>query len=222
MDGELLSSSWRYVTGHGAEILAAFGQHLVLVAEGSLFSVALGLGIGIPISRNARMRRLVIGFSSVLSMVPIIALFGILITIMGIGTRAVVVALTIYSILPVLQNTTAGLCQVGVAEREAALGMGTSRRQLLFRVELPLAFPVIFAGIRTSIVMNFSIATYAVFIGGGGMGSIIMQGLRTYNDSKLLVGTLLVAVGTIGLDRLIGRVEAVINHRYGFGRAARR
>lgn len=221
MDGGVLGASWRYILGHWAEILAAFGQHLVLVAEGSAVAVALGFLLGIPLSRSPRLRKLVIGVSGILSTIPIIALFGILITLLGIGSRSVIVALVIYSILPVLQNTTAGLSEVGAAEREAALGMGASPLQLLLRVELPLAFPVIFAGIRVSIVMNFSIATYAIFIGGGGMGTIIMQGLRTYNDSKLLVGTLLVAAGTIALDRLIGRLEATIKRRYGFAQPKR-
>jgi osmoprotectant transport system permease protein len=94
--------------------------------------------------------------------------------------------------------------------------MGANKLQLLFKIELPLAFPVIFAGIRTSIVMNFSIATYAIFIGGGGMGTIIMQGLRTFNNGKLVAGTIVVALATILLDRLIGMAEKMINKRFGF------
>lgn len=217
MNDGLFASSWRYIAGNGSEILNAFAQHLVLVANGSLVAVSLGILLGIPLSRDEKLGRLVIGAAGVLSTIPIIALFGILITFMGIGPRVVIVALVIYSILPVLRNTTTGLRQVGIAEREAALGMGTNKLQLLLRVELPLAFPVIFAGVRTSIVMNFSIATYAIFIGGGGMGIIIMQGLRTYNDSKLFVGTFVVAVGTTLLDRFMSLVETAIERRYGFG-----
>jgi osmoprotectant transport system permease protein len=207
---------WYYLTNNTGDILAALTQHLLLVAYGSIAAILIGLVIGVAISRNRKAREIVIGIASILYTIPVFALFGFLITMMGIGTKPVIIALVIYGILPILRNTAVGINQVAKAEREAAIGMGANKRQLLFRVELPLAFPVIFAGIRTAVVMNFSMATYAIFIGGGGMGTIIMQGLRTYNNGKLFAGTIIVALATILLDRVIGLLEVRINKRYGF------
>ncbi len=211
--------SWLYLSRHLGDLGAALASQIALVVYGSAAAIALGLFFGVIVSRNERSKALVLGAVGVLSTVPILALFGILITMTGIGTRPAVIALVIYGVLPILRNTAVGLEQVPKAEREAAIGMGASRVQLLFKVELPLAMPVIFAGVRVSIVMNFSIATYAVFVGGGGMGTIIMQGLRTYNDGKLFAGTIVVALATILLDRVIGSLEKAVDRRYGKRRA---
>lgn len=211
--------SWLYFSRHLGDLGASLASQVALVVYGSAAAIALGLFFGVLVSRNERSKALVVGAVGVLSTVPILALFGILITMTGIGTRPAVIALVIYGVLPILRNTAVGLEQVPKAEREAAIGMGASRAQLLFKVELPLAMPVIFAGVRVSIVMNFSIATYAVFVGGGGMGTIIMQGLRTYNDGKLFAGTIVVALATILLDRVIGSLERAVDRRYGKRRA---
>jgi osmoprotectant transport system permease protein len=207
--------SWLYLSRHLDDVGTALASHIALVVYGSAAAIALGLFLGVLVSRNKRTKSVVVGVAGVLSTVPILALFGILITMTGIGTRPAIIALVIYGVLPVLRNTAVGLEQVPKAEREAAIGMGASPVQLLFKVELPLAMPVVFAGARVSIVMNFSIATYAVFIGGGGMGTIIMQGLRTYNDGKLFVGTIVVAIATVLLDRVIGWLERAVDRRYG-------
>jgi osmoprotectant transport system permease protein len=207
--------SWLYLSRHLGDLGSALAGHIALVVYGSAAAIALGLLLGVLVSRNAKSKSVVVGVAGVLSTVPILALFGILITMTGIGTRPAVIALVIYGMLPVLRNTVVGLEQVPKAERDAAIGMGASPVQLLLKVELPLAMPVIFAGVRVSIVMNFSIATYAVFIGGGGMGTIIMQGLRTYNDGKLFVGTIVVALATVLLDRVIGWIERAVDRRYG-------
>lgn len=218
-NSSVLHDVWYYLTNYPDDLLKALAQHVLLVVYGSLIAIALGLVIGILISRHKRARDIVIGIASVLYTIPIFALFGFLITMVGIGTLPAVIALVIYGIMPILRNTCVGINQVSSAALEIARGMGANRLQVLFRVELPLAFPVIFAGIRTSVVMNFSIATYAIFIGAGGMGSIIMQGLRTYNNGKLLAGTIVVALATILLDRIIGLLEKRVNRHFGFSGA---
>lgn len=196
-------------------IFSALSTHILLVVWSSCIAIAMGVTVGILISRSRRLGEVVVGIAGVLYTIPILALFGFLIPIMGIGTKPAVVALTIYSLLPILRNTCVGINQVSSAAKEAAVGMGASKGQVLMRVELPLAFPVIIAGIRTSIVMNFSLATYATFIGGGGMGNIIMQGMRTYNTGLMLAGTIVVALATVLLDRLIGWLENGIQKKYG-------
>lgn len=215
-NSSLLSDVWYYFSNYPQDILAALEQHVLLVVYGSLVAIVLGLVIGILISRNRRARDIVIGIASVLYTIPIFALFGFLITTIGIGNTPAIIALVIYGILPILRNTTVGINQVSAATLEVARAMGANKLQVLFRVELPLAFPVIFAGIRTSVVMNFSIATYAIFIGAGGMGSIIMQGLRTFNTGKLFAGTIVVALATVLLDRIIELLEKYVNRHFGF------
>ncbi len=196
-------------------ILSALGIHILLVVWSSLIAITLGVTIGILISRSQKLGEVVIGFAGVLYTIPILAFLGFLIPIMGIGTKPAVIALTIYGILPILRNTCVGINQVSSAAKEAAVGVGASKWQVLTRVELPLAFPVIIAGIRTSVVMNFSLATYATFIGGGGMGNVIMQGMRTYNNGLLIAGTLVVAFATVFLDRIIGWLEHGVQKKYG-------
>lgn len=218
MKFDVFMEAWQFLVMKKDVVFSALISHVMLVIWASLLAVSLGVIIGIVISRNKKLRDIVIGVVGVLYTIPILALFGFLIPIMGIGAKPAIIALTIYGILPVIRNTCVGIEQVSPAAKEAALGMGASRWQLLFQVELPLAFPVIFAGIRTSMVMNFSVATYAIFIGGGGMGGIIMQGMRTYNDSMLIAGTVVVAVATILLDRIIGQFERQVDRRYGLER----
>ena len=116
-------------------------------------------------------------------------------------------ALVIDGILPVLYNTRSGLADIDPAIIEAARGMGAGGWQLLWRVELPLAFPKIIAGIRTSVVMNISVATFAVFIGAGGLGTVILQGIRTFHDGMLLTGTLLVAITAVTAERALSWLE---------------
>lgn len=206
--------AWRFLSTRRDFVLSTLFSHIRLVFYASLLAIAVGVPIGILIYNRKRVKDAVLGLVGVLYTIPVIAMFGILIPMMGIGTRPALLALVIYGILPIIRNTTVGLLQVSPAVREAATGMGANRLQVLLRAELPLAFPLIFAGIRTSVVMNFSMATYAVFIGGGGMGSIIMQGMRTYNTGMLLGSTILVALTTVLLDRLLGVAEKRISERF--------
>ncbi|MEW5784301.1 MAG: ABC transporter permease [Bacillota bacterium] len=214
----LFADAWAYFTLKREFMFLVLKDHVTLVLWATLFTILIGVPVGIVIARTKRLKEIVLGFVGILYTIPILAFFGFLIPIMGIGTRPALVALIIYGLLPVIRNTCVGINQVHPMTKEAALGMGASSLQLLFRVEIPLAFPVIFAGIRTALVMNFSLATYAVFIGAGGMGRIIMQGIRTYNTGMLLAGILLVVITTVLLDRSVGRVDHGIQKRFSLGK----
>lgn len=221
MTANVFSQAWGFMSTRSDFVILTLLAHITLVLYASLLAVGLGVPIGILIYSKKKIKDKVLSIVGLLYTIPIIAMFGILIPRMGIGVRPALVALVIYGILPIIRNTTVGLGQVSPAVKEAAVGMGASRMQMLLKVELPLAFPLIFAGIRTSVVMNFSIATYAVFIGGGGMGSIIMQGMRTYNMGMLLGGTMLVAFTTLILDRLAGRLEQRFERIFALSNAKR-
>jgi len=211
---DLLTSAWSYFLNRQDLMFEVLKEHVNLVLWATFFTIIIGVPVGIAISRTEKLRDMVLGSVSILYTIPILAFFGFLIPIMGIGSRPALIALVIYGLLPVIRNSCVGITQVHPMLKEAARGMGANNLQLLFRVEIPLAFPVIFAGIRTALVMNFSLATYAVFIGAGGMGRIIMQGIRTYNTGMLLAGILLVVITTVFLERLVGFVDNRIQKRF--------
>jgi osmoprotectant transport system permease protein len=211
---DLFVNAWTYFLRRQDLMFSVLQEHVVLVLWATLFTIIIGVPLGIAISRTNRIKDIVLGAASVLYTIPILAFFGFLIPVMGIGSRPALIALVMYGLLPVIRNSCVGITQVHPMIKEAALGMGANNLQLLFRVEIPLAFPVIFAGIRTALVMNFSLATYAVFIGGGGMGRIIMQGLRTYNTGMLLAGILMVVITTVLLERMIGQIDHRVQKRF--------
>jgi len=214
---ELLLNAWEYFINKQDLMYTVLKEHVILVVWATLLTIIIGVPLGIIIARTEKVKDFVLGGVSVLYTIPILAFFGFLIPIMGIGTKPALIALVIYGLLPVIRNSCVGITQVHPMIKEAARGMGANNWQLLFRVEIPLAFPVIFAGIRTALVMNFSLATYAVFIGAGGMGRIIMQGIRTFNTGMLLAGIILVVITTVLLERIIGQVDMRIQKRYRLG-----
>jgi len=211
---DLLTRAWNYFINRQDLMFTVLMEHVNLVLWATFFTIIIGVPVGIFIARSEKLRNIVLGSVSVLYTIPILAFFGFLIPIMGIGSKPALVALVIYGLLPVIRNSCVGITQVHPMLKESARGMGANNLQLLFRVEIPLAFPVIFAGIRTALVMNFSLATYAVFIGGGGMGRIIMQGIRTYNTGMLLAGILMVVITTVLLERTVGFVDNRIQKRF--------
>ena len=211
---ELISSAWEYFINRQDLMFEVLREHVLLVLWSTFFTVIIGVPLGIAISKTEKLRDIVLGSVSILYTIPILALFGFLIPMMGIGSTSALIALIIYGLLPVIRNSCVGITQVHPQLKESARGMGANNMQLLFRVEIPLAFPVIFAGIRTALVMNFSLATYAVFIGAGGMGRIIMQGIRTFNTGMMLAGILMVVITTVFLERLVGVVDNRIQKHY--------
>ncbi len=211
---ELISSAWEYFINRQDLMFEVLREHVLLVLWSTFFTIIIGVPLGIAISKTEKLRDIVLGSVSILYTIPILALFGFLIPMMGIGSTSALIALVIYGLLPVVRNSCVGITQVHPQLKESARGMGANNMQLLFKVEIPLAFPVIFAGIRTALVMNFSLATYAVFIGGGGMGRIIMQGIRTFNTGMMLAGILMVVITTVFLERLVGVVDNRIQKHY--------
>jgi len=204
-----MSQVIQYITERPEIFLSAIYEHAYITAIASVLSGIVGLLLGILITRMESLRGTILGTVNLLYTIPVLSLFFFLIPLMGIGTAPAIVALFIYGLLPIVQNTYVGIQQVNPAIKEAARGMGTSDLQLLTRVELPLAFPIIFAGIKNMVVMNIAIATIAVFVGAGGLGNIILKGIRTFNDVMLISGTLIIAIVAI----LVERVFALIDYR---------
>jgi osmoprotectant transport system permease protein len=193
-----------------AELLALTGQHLFLVLLTTVLAVAVGLPLGLALARSPRLARPVLALAGVIQTIPSLALFGLLIPLPfvgGIGVRTAVVALVLYALLPVLRNTHAGILNVDPAVREAATGMGMTDGQRLRLVELPLALPVILAGVRIAAVVSVGTATIAAAIGAGGLGTYVFRGIATLDSRLVLAGAVPAAALALLVDGLLARVE---------------
>ncbi|HYT70979.1 MAG TPA: ABC transporter permease [Gemmatimonadales bacterium] len=200
----------QFYTRNTGEVLALIGQHLYLVAISTGVAIAVGLPLGILLTRRPRWRGPVLGLTNVFQTIPSLALFGFLIPlpfIGGIGARTAIVALVLYALLPIVRNTYTGITGVDAAVREAGRGMGMTDRQLLLMVELPLALGVILAGVRIATVVSVGTATIAAAIGAGGLGVYIFRGVAMVNDTLILAGALPAALLALCADALLGIAE---------------
>lgn len=182
-------------------------EHLQISALSISLAMLIGLAVGIVISEYPRSGKPVMALVNFIYTIPSISLLGFLIPLSGIGDATAVIALTVYALLPMVRNTHAGLTNVSPLLIEAAVGMGCTRGQVLTKIKLPLAMPVIMAGIRNMAVMTIALAGIASFIGAGGLGVAIYRGITTNNKAMTLAGSLLIALLAIAADTLIGVLE---------------
>ena len=191
------------------EIWLATTEHVVLVLASVGLATAIGVPLGIALTRRPAWQRPVLGAANVVQTIPSLALFGLLIPLplFGIGTRTALVALTLYALLPILRNTVTGIASVDPTLREAAVGMGMTDAQLLRRVELPLAASVVFAGIRVATVIGIGLATIAAPIGAGGLGTLVFSGVASLDNRRILAGAIPAAVLALVADALLGAIE---------------
>jgi len=190
-------------------IMKGLRQHLTLMIVSMAGAIVFGVLVGIMLSRP-RLYYLGRGVENIVNVgqtIPSLAILALFFTILGLGFRVAVFALFLYSILPILRNTFAGIVNVPKSIIESAIGMGMSPFRVLLKIELPLAFPIIVAGIRTAIVINVGAATLATFIGGGGFGDLIVTGLSLRRDMIVFTGAGLAALTAIILDYYIARIE---------------
>jgi len=194
----------------GSKTLVHFGLILASVSV----AVVVGVPLGLWIRRNATFRSPVLGAVSVVQTVPSLALLALLLPVFGIGVKPTLVALSLYALLPIVRNTFTGLNEVPPSVLEAARGLGFTPRQQFWLVELPLALPVVVAGIRTSTVICVGIATIAACIGAGGLGDFIFRGLAMRNTRLILLGAVSAAVMALVLDFAIGRIEWAMTRKW--------
>ena len=199
-----------YLWERRAEIGALTGEHLFLVAVSTAVAALIGIPLGVALTRRPRLARPVLGLAGVVQTIPSLALFGFLIPLPflgGIGPRTAIVALVVYALLPILRNTHSGILSVDPAVLEAADGLGMTRRQRLWWVELPLSLPVVLGGVRIAAVVSIGIATIAAAVGAGGLGVLIYRGIATVDDRLIFAGALPAALLAILADVLLGAVE---------------
>ncbi|MBN1557844.1 MAG: ABC transporter permease [Lentisphaerae bacterium] len=203
----------RYIADTRGELLVKTLQHLMLTGCAAGAAVLIGVPLGILIARRRALRGFVLGVSGVVQTVPSVAMLALLMIPLGLGARPAVAALVLYALLPIIVNTHAGLNGVDRNVLEAADGLGFTRRQRLWMVELPLATPVIIAGIRTSAVITVGIATLSALIGAGGLGDFIFRGLATGNRNAIALGVLAASAMALLLGYGIGFLETRLKRR---------
>lgn len=189
------------------DLIHSMGVHMQLVLLSMLFAIIVGIALGIMITRVKPLKGITLGAAGILQTIPSLAMLGFMIPLFGIGMKTAVVALFLYSLLPIIRNTYTGITDVDHSIVEAARGMGMKNWQILFKVQLPLALNVIMAGIRTAAVINVGTATLAAFIGAGGLGEFIFLGIQRNIDALTLLGAIPAALLALLLDYLLGLLE---------------
>lgn len=185
-------------------------QHIRIAGISVMVSLVLGLVIGVIISEYRKPAQIIMNVINVLYTIPSISMLGFLIPFTGIGDKTAIIALSIYGLLPIVRNTYTGISTIQPFLTEVATGMGSTRGQVLFRVKLPLALPVILAGVRSMVVMTISLSGIASYIGAGGLGVAIYRGITTNNAAMTYAGSILIALVALISDRLIYLLEKKI------------
>ncbi len=199
-----------FLVKYGSEILQETSTHLLLVGVSIGIATLVGIPLGILITRKTNLRQPILGIANILQTIPSLALFGFLISVPiigGIGAKTAIIALTLYSLLPIIRNTYIGIISVDPAIREAGKGMGMTDKQLLLQVEIPLALGVILAGVRLATVIAIGVATIAAAIGAGGLGVFVFRGIAMVNNDLILAGAVPAALLAILADWAIALIE---------------
>lgn len=189
------------------DILELTLEHLLLVLVAMVISIVLGVTIGILITRSRALATLVLGLASIMMTIPSLALFSLLLPILGIGTAPAIVGLVAYTQLPIIRNVYVGITTIDPAIIEAARGMGLTDRKILLRIQIPLAIPASMIGIRTAVVMGIGIGAIASYIGAGGLGTYIFQGISRTNDNMVIIGAILISLIAILADKYLGKLQ---------------
>ncbi|HCM89354.1 MULTISPECIES: ABC transporter permease [Vagococcus] len=197
-----------YLQQNGGYVLTQFIRHFLISIYGVIFSAIVGIPVGILISRRKKMAGWVIGMANVIQTIPSLAMVSILMLGLGLGVNTVIVTVFLYSLLPIISNTYTGMRQVDENILDAGKGMGMTKFQRLYMIELPLSISVIMAGIRNALVVAIGITAIGSFVGAGGLGDIIIRGTNaTDGTAIILVGALPTALMAIVADWLLGLVE---------------
>lgn len=205
---ELLRETASYYAINGGYVLEQFWRHFLISVYGVLFAAALAIPTGFLIARRGRLAGWVIGAANVIQTVPSLALMSVLMLGLGLGVRTVIVTVLLYSLLPIVRNTYAGIRSIEPQVLDAARGMGMTELQRIFMVELPLALSVIMAGVRNALVVAIGVTTIGTFIGAGGLGDIISRGVNVANGSAIIVaGALPTALMAVCADVVLGVLE---------------
>ena len=200
----------QFIVKHRLEITTLSLEHIRLVLWSMMFSIVIGIPLGVLLARRPRLRAVILGTNNVIQTIPSLALFGLLLPIPWLGVRAdrlTITALTLYALLPIVRNTYTGISGVDPSVLEVATGMGLTPRQILWHVEIPLALPVLLGGVRVATVITIGVATIAAAIGAGGLGEFIFRGLAMVDNNVILAGAVPAALMALLADGSIGLLQ---------------
>ncbi|CAM3342388.1 ABC transporter permease [Vagococcus fessus] len=196
-----------FILEHGQELVVKTGEHLFISALALILGIVVAVPLGIALTRTPKISGFVIGLASLLQTIPSLALLALMVPLLGVGKLPAVIALFIYSLLPILRNTFIGMDNVDPDLKDAAKGMGMTNMQSILSVELPAALPTIMSGVKLSAVYVIAWATLASYIGGGGLGDFIFSGLNNYLPELIIGGTIPVTLLALLVDFLFSKLE---------------
>lgn len=206
-----MGSFFNFLVERKDQIMELFFQHIYLTLMAILIAIIIGLPLGILIYRVKSVRSPILGFVNLVQAVPSLALLGLLLPFLGIGTKPAITMVVIYSLLPIIKNTYIGLENVPPYVLEASKGIGLTDNQILTKVQLPLALPVIMGGVRISAVTAVGLMTIAAFIGGGGLGYLVFSGVQTVDNNMILSGAIPACILALLIDFIVGKIEVIVS-----------
>ena len=201
---------FEYVVSNSSQIIKLFLEHIKLTTVSVGMSILIGVPLGILICYIKKLNKPVLGIANIIQAIPSMALLGFAIPLLGIGTLPAIAIVVLYSLLPIIKNTYTGINSIPPQTLEAAKGIGLTKTQVLFKVQIPLALPIIMAGVRISAVTAVGLMTMAAFIGAGGLGYLVFSGIRTVNNNQILAGAIPACLLALGVDFLAGLVEKLV------------
>lgn len=196
-----------FLAQYGSELIVKTWEQIYISAMALFLGIIVAVPIGVALTRFPKLAKFFIGLASILQTVPSLALLAMMIPLFGVGRTPAIIALFIYSLLPIMRNTYIGMNSVDPILKDSAKGMGMTPIQSIFQVELPLAVPVIMTGIKLSAIYVIAWATLASYIGAGGLGDLIFSGLSLFQPSLIIGGTIPVILLSLIVDYLLGRLE---------------
>ena len=205
-----MNSFLESLTLRRSDIISLLLEHLELTIIAVLIAVVIGVPLGIAITSNKNLAKGVIGFANLVQAIPSLAILGFLIPLTGIGSTPAIIMVVLYSMLPIIKNTYIGLSNINPDTLEAAKGLGMTKGQILRLVKIPLAMPVIMAGVRISSVTSVGLMTIAAFVGAGGLGYLVFSGIQTVDNNLILFGAIPAAVLALVMDFITGKIEASV------------
>lgn len=203
-----------YIIMQKSQIASLLLQHIQLTLVAICFAIVIGIPLGILVSKNETTRKYVIGIINVFQSIPSMALLGLLVPVLGIGSKPAIIMVVLYSLLPIVKNTTTGILGIDKNILESAKGIGLTSQQILYKIQLPLALPIIMAGIRISSVTAVGLMTLAAFIGAGGLGYLVFSGVQTVNNIMILAGAIPACILALSVDYLLSKVEQYVMNKY--------
>ena len=206
----LLVEAWQFILDHPGRFFGALGTHIALSASALALAIAVSVPLGVAVARSARAAAIAIAAANIGRTLPSLAVLALAMPLMGTGFAPSLFALTLLALPPILINTYTAVRQVDPDIVDAARGMGMTTAEIVRKVEVPIAVPIIFAGIRTAAVQVVSGAVLAAYIGGGGLGDFITAGIAMMALPQLLVGAIPATLLSIGTDRLFGGLQKLL------------